>query len=1276
MEFRILGPLEATDGKGPIALGGARQRTVLAVLLLHENEVVSTDRLIDELWGENPPQTAKTALQGYVSRLRRALGGAGGSLVTHAPGYLLQVEPGQLDRDRFEALLGRAREDRAQGNAEGAAVLLREALALWRGPTLADFRYEPFAQSEIARLEELRLVALEARIDLDLAGGRAGDLVSELEVLVAAHPLRERFRGQLMLALYRSGRQAEALAAYQEARRVLVEELGIEPGPELQRLERQILRQEPALDTPAPANTARDGRGTETAVPVREMRKTVTVAAFALAHSATVGGRLDLEALLRVRARSVEAISAVLERHGGAVAGVTGETLVSVFGIPTLHEDDALRALRAAVEANELLPALSAELERDWRARLVLRTGVFTGEIVDGDGAPGEALLAADVAAGAMRLAERVAPGETAIADSSRLLTDDAIRVERLEGADSDDAAAWRLVELTPGAPAVARRFDTPLVGRERELAQLRQAFARSLRDRTPHLLTVLGPAGIGKSRLAGELPALVGGDARIVTGRCLPYGEGITFWPLHEIVHEAAGEAPLEAIFECLGGGDEGRLVAELIAAVLGLAEGRTASEEETFWAVCRLVEGFARERPLVVVLEDLHWGEPGLLNLVEHLAGSACAAPVLLVCLARPELLDARPQWGGGKPNATSLLLEPLLLDESEHLLDNLHGSDVLPAATRARITEVAEGNPLFLEQLLAMATEVGFESGETPMPPTIEALLAARLDRLGPGERAVLDRAAVIGKEFWPEAVADLLPEEARAPAARHLEALARKELIRPGRAAGGEAVFRFRHVLIQQAACRGVPKELRAELHERFAGWLAERAGDRVREVEEIVGYHLEQAFRYRDELGPREEARALAHAAAARLGAAGRRARARGDGNAAVNLLGRATALLEPDDQARLDLLPAFAGALLDAGEFARAEAVLDEGLVAAGDSPLAAQLVLQRASLLLQLGARADDVLRLVRRALPLFEDLGDDASLAKALQLVGEAEFTCGRAGPAVAAWERGLPHARRSGDRREEAELLVWLTMALAHGPRPASEARGRLDEILAGARGDPRVTASVSIARGYLVATGGRFEEARGLIAEGREILEKLGLKVKAAMAPTSHLGQVELLAGDSAAAVRAFRSGYDALERMGEKSFRSTVSAWLAEALLAEGRHEEAEEFTLASEAAASVDDAVSQVGWRTVRARVLAQRGDFGQAERLARDAVALADATDGLEIRAGARVALANVLLAAGSVKERARLLEEASELYGSKENTVLEERTRTLLESMSSQAG
>ena len=1262
MDFRILGPLEASDGNGPIVLGGARQRAVLAILLLHRNEVVSTDRLIDALWGGQPPETAKTALQGYVSRLRKALGRSGSALVTQAPGYVLQVTPGTLDRDRFEGLLARARDERSAGDPAAAAALLDDALALWRGPALSDLSYEPFAQSEIARLEELRLVALEGRFDLALASGLREDLVGELEALVDAHPLRERFRGQLMLALYRAGRQADALSAYREARQVLVEELGIEPGPELQRLEGDILRQEPALDPPSAE--AADG-------PAREGRKTVTIAAFVLTHSARTGGPLDPEALARVRARTVEAVSAVVERHGGTVAGLTGEMLIGVFGVPTLHEDDALRALRAAVEAGEELPALVDELESTWRARLELRAGVFTGEIVDGDLVqPGHEMLGADVVSRATRLAEQVGVGEVAVADSSRQLADDAIRVEPLE-AGNGDTVAWRLLELTPGAPAFARRLDTPLVGREGEVAQLREAFVRSIRAGTPHLVTVLGPAGIGKSRLAGELPALVGEEAKVLTGRCLPYGEGITFWPLQEVVHEAAGEFPLERIFECLGGNDEAATITELIAAALGLAEGRMASEEETFWAVCRLVEGIAREQPLVVVLEDMHWAERTFLDLVEHLAGRACNAPILLVCLARPDLLERRPHWAGGKPNATSLFLEPLFPSESESLLDNLLGEVALPAATRARITSAAEGNPLFLEQLLAMAAETGLDGGDIPLPPTIEALLAARLDRLGPGERAVLDRAAIIGKEFPAEAIADLLPTQARVSAGRHLEALVHKDLIRPGRGPTGEDLFRFRHVLIQQTARGGVPKELRAELHERFARWLVQTAGPRITEVEEIVGWHLEQAYRYRDELGPVEEARTLAAAAAERLRAAGRRARSRGDAPAAANLLRRTAALLDEGDAERRDVLTALGGALLEAGELTESGTVLAQALEAsdaAGDVRRRAHVLLQQAFLLIHMGSESSDALRLAERTIPLFEEAGDDEGLAKAYQLIGETKLAWGRVAQAEAAWTAGLEHAC---NRQGRGELLVWLAMVVAFGPMPVEDGLVRLDEILEEGQGDPRVVAATSLVRALLVAMEGRFDEARSLIAEGRAILRELGMRVRAAMAPATFLGRVELLAADPAAAVAALRAGYEALEEIGEKSFLSTISAELAQALYLQGLHEEAERFTKVSQTAAARDDVTSQVGWRVVRSRILARRDDGVSGRKLATEALALADTTDMPDVRADARVALAEVLELLGVEEEPPRLLEEAAGLFLAKGNRVLADRTQARIGSL-----
>jgi tetratricopeptide (TPR) repeat protein len=747
-----------------------------------------------------------------------------------------------------------------------------------------------------------------------------------------------------------------------------------------------------------------------------------------------------------------------------------------------------------------------------------------------------------------------------------------------------------------------------------------------------------------------------------VLTGRCLSYGEGITFWPLRELVEEAAGGVSRESVLELLSGEDDAAPVADRLAAALGIAQAGETSDEEIFWAVRRLFETLAQERPLVVVLEDLHWAEPTLLDLVEHLAKRTRDAPLVLVCLARPELLEERPHWGGGLPNATSLRLTPLPREESERLLEKLPGAERLAEATRTQIADAAEGNPLFLEQLLALVRE-GVELGdEPPLPPTIAALLAARLDRLGPGELAVLEGASVVGKEFWPEAVAELLPVDAKSSIGRHLDALVRKEFIRPA----GRESFQFGHVLIQQAAYRAVPKERRAEHHERFAAWLTASAGELTGELDEIAGYHLEQACRYRKELGSVDEARALARAAAERLGPAGHRAYTRGDAPAAVNLLGRAAALLEEDELARPALLSELAGALIEAGEFGRTEPVLRqalEGATASEDRRLEAYVLIQRAFFLLQIGRESDEAIALAERTIPIFEECHDDLGLARAWHLIGEAEFTHGRNRHAVDAWERGLESARKAGDRREEAELLVWHAMGIAYGPTAVSEALPRLDQILEEGRGDPRVTSLVTLARALLVAMRGDFEEARELIGRGQAILGETGLKLQTAVGLASHVGQVEFLAGDSAAAEAALRSGCEALERMGEKAYLSTLAAMHAEALYAEARYEEAAVLTETSEATAAPDDVASQVGWRSVRAMVLARRGAGTEAERLAREAVALADPIDQPEVQGGAFLALAEVL--ADRPAEAASALEQAVEIYELKENEVSAARAR-----------
>jgi class 3 adenylate cyclase len=418
LEFRILGPLEVRDGDRPIQLGGRNRRALVAILALHANELVSTERLIDDLYGETPPKTATQSLHNAVSQLRRLLGRE--VVETHPAGYVLRVEPDALDLTRFESLVTRAREKTGRERAE----LLREALALWRGDPLADFADEQFAQTEIRRLEEARLAAVEERIDADLALARHADVVGELEALVAHNPLRERLRRQLMLALYRSGRQADSLAAYQDARRTLVDELGLEPSEELQELERAILRQDAALRVappePPPAPHA-PGR-----------RKTVTVLFCDLVESTALGEQLDPEVLHGVLSRYFEAMLAVLERHGGTVEKFIGDAIAAVFGVPVVHEDDALRAVRAAVEMRAALETLNEDLERELGVRLRAHTGVNTGEVFTGASATGS-LAAGDPGNVAARLQEAARAGEIVIGDSTYQLVRDTVDAEPLE---------------------------------------------------------------------------------------------------------------------------------------------------------------------------------------------------------------------------------------------------------------------------------------------------------------------------------------------------------------------------------------------------------------------------------------------------------------------------------------------------------------------------------------------------------------------------------------------------------------------------------------------------------------------------------------------------------------------------------------------------------------------------------------------------------------------------------------------------------------------------
>jgi class 3 adenylate cyclase/tetratricopeptide (TPR) repeat protein len=1024
-----------------------------------------------------------------------------------------------------------------------------------------------------------------------------------------------------------------------------------------------------------------------------EVRKTVTVLFCDVSGSTRLGEQQDPEQVRRVMFRYFDHARDVLERHGGTVEKFIGDAVVGIFGIPVLHEDDALRALRAAIDLRDAIEDLNVELEEEYGLRIDVRIGVNSGEVVAGETLTGDGYASGDAVNVAQRLESSATAGEILIGDTTQRLARDAIRTEpagplELKGKEGP-VVAHRLLEVLPGQLSHARRFDSPIVGRERELALLRDAFDRSSRERSCHLFTVLGAAGVGKSRLVREALAQVGDEARLLVGTCLAYGEGITFWPVLEVVKQATGivdgDSASQAVAKieaALAGDPSAHLAAQRVASLVGLVE-TPAAAEEGFWGVRKLLEALARDRSLVVVIDDVHWGEPTLLELLDHVADSMRDAPLLLVCLARPELLDAWPAWGGGKRNATSIFLEPLSESESRLLLANLLGGGVADEVL-LRIHPSAEGNPLFVEEMVSMLIDGGYlepggwsdeaDLSEIPVPESIQVLLASRLDQLDGGERRAIERGAVEGSVFHRGAVEALADDELQGHVDECLESLVRKELVRPYRASfAGEDGFRFRHGLIREAAYDALPKVVRADLHERVAVWLEDMVrSERAGEVEELLGFHLEQAYRYRVELTRMDErARAIALRAAARLGAAGRRALAKGDADAATNLLERALALTAEKAEAWLDLAIELGVALQEAGESRRSQRIFAEALEVArrlGDRRREVVVVVRRAGQsVVGDPARADEVMGEVESTMPVLEEAGEDRALATAWMLLGQFRgIGVGRFAYAEEAYERALDHSRRAGDRREEANILRWLGFVALFGPRPVDDAAARCRALIDSSGGDPLVEAGVLRSLCALEARRGNFAEARALVERGRKLSEELGVAEQLHVSFAFALGDIELLAGDYEAAERALRSGGERLDRAGDRGYRATIMAMLARAAFAQGRVDEVEALALEGQADASEQDIWRSIGGGAV-ALVLAQRGEYERAETLAREMVALLEPTDGLDLRGGTLADLAEVLRAAGREEEAVEAAGRALELFEEKGNVVSAARVRRL---------
>jgi class 3 adenylate cyclase/DNA-binding SARP family transcriptional activator/tetratricopeptide (TPR) repeat protein len=1297
MKYRLLGPLDVLDEGGHhLVLGGARQQSVLASLLLRAGQTVTLERLVTELW-EVPPETAVKTVQVYVSRLRHELPRR--AIESRPGGYTLVLASDDFDLEAFQHQAEEGRAALEAGDHQRAVDLLEASLALWRGPALAGLGSEALRR-EADRLEEQRLRVLEDRHEAYLRCGREREVVPSLQAFVHEHPFRERARAQLMLALHRSGRSRDALAVYRDTRGLFVEELGMEPGQELRDLEQAILRQDLGLDAARPKPPASPGPAEPKPILSAaqawpgEVRKTVTVLFSDLVDSSELGRRLDAEALRRVMSRYFAEMRAVLERHGGRVEKYIGDAVMAAFGLPVLHEDDALRAVRAAVEMREQLGVLNAELERAWGLRLAARIGVNTGEVIAGAGTQDHFFVTGEAVNIAKRLEEVAEESEILIGVQTLKLVRDAVRVERVAqrtAKGGEAIPAFRVVEVVSHTSRPARRFDSPLVGRDRQLASLRSAFTNAVTDRACHLFTVLGSAGVGKSRLVEEFVSGLGNDAIVLRGRCLPYGEGITYWPVAEVLREAAGggaqetaEQWLETITAHLDGEPKAELIAERLAEAVGFAVP-SGKSEETFWAVRKLFEALARRRALVVVLDDLQWAESTMLDLVEHLADFSRDAPLLILCMARPEVLDERPGWGGGKLNASSILLEPLADSHCRQLIANLV-DEPLSEEVEGRIALAAEGSPLFAEELLAMLIEdelltkdggrwrAAGDLAEVPVPPTIHALLAARLERLPHEERKLITRASIEGAVFHRSAVRELAAGSLESSIDDGLMELVRKDVIRPERAdfADDEA-FRFRHVLIRDAAYGSLPKETRADLHERAADWLERAAGPRLPEFEEIVGYHLEQAYRFCMQLGKVDETTAvLGVRAGRRLGDAGRRALARGDVPGALNLLERAASLLSESSSERVQLLPALAEAATETGDLSRADRLLREvvaSAAAAGDRGLEAfaQIDREHLGLYIDPATREEQVLETAEGAIRVFTELGNDRGLARALSLRAQTFWARCSYAAMEEVLERALVHAERAEDDRCRSHILTFLARGAHLGPISVVEGLRRCESIYAGARGEPALEAVALAMIGALKAQAGAFEEARASCRTSRAISEEFGLGAWLAALPL-YSGPIELLAGDPEAAEHELRSGYDALSEMGELGKLSTEAAFLAQALYAQGRYEEAEYFTGVGERATAFDDVFSQVAWRGVRAKTTARKGDLEQAERLAREAVALAEETDGLNLHGDALLDFAEVLRAARRPAEARAAAGRALELYERKGNVVSAARARASL--------
>lgn len=985
--------------------------------------------------------------------------------------------------------------------------------------------------------------------------------------------------------------------------------------------------------------------GAAAALPTRELRKTVTIVFSDLKGSTALGETLDPESLHEVKETYFRAMASQIARHGGKVEKYIGDAVMAVFGLPRAHEDDALRAVRAALHMREALARVNAELEARHGVRLANRTGVNTGEVVTSDdGSQDQKLATGDAVNLAARLEQAAPVDEILIGEATWQLVRDKVLLEAVPDVEakgkSQPQRAWRVLGVR-GHEGELRQYERPLVGRSNELRRLRAVYEEIEDERRPRLVTVVAEPGAGKSHFIHEALSQIAYDARWVYGHCLPYGDGITFWPLSMMLRQAANvdadEPPAEAL-------ERLRLMIDVPGAADRLASVTGLSTEsfplhEVYWAARMVMRRMAQAQPLVVVVDDLQWAEPAFLDLLTHVLRQTEDAPILLLVAARPELLEEHPHWSVGE-GCMRLNLGPLPATAIAEVVQERLGPRRLPEALLRRLVEASGGNPLYAEQFLSIWAESD-GSSQLPMPPSIQALLTERLDRLGRNERAAVEPAAVIGMEFERPALDTLSPEALRPGLDELLGSLERKQFVRHH----GGGLFRFHHHLVREAVYGGLLKRTRAQLHLQFVRWAEQAYAARALEMDEILGFHLEEAHQCLRELGPLDsEGEAAGREAAERLSRAARRVFARGDMHAAVNLFGRAAALSPPASATRIALQTDEAEALLELGRFDDARQRIDDALAQGPDElPRAALALLQmRVRLFAEPGDWASAALSLAESLIPVFEREQAHGALARAWRLIGFQHGVAGRYGASTTAVQRSTEHARLAGDERLVARNAMGLALSTLHGPTPVPEAIAICEDLRKGGLSDRQAEGKLLCALAQLHALDGSFERARGLVQEGRQLLRELGQGVRVA-ATAVDLLLVELLAGDLAAAEQAALDDYAFLTQAKESYHRPTLAALLARVLgQMPERADEAMRYTEVAEQGAAADDVDAQARWRCARAPLLLQAGDAPAALKLAEEALDWARRSDAPLLQAEALLQQARAQQALGDVRASA----------------------------------